>query len=169
MTTLRALGFLPRSAISWFIDHPFDLFSCRSSYNSGTQTGEETPNEYPRRASRQVHPPPPPLAITAFPAYHLTLTQQSRNYFADIRSGVKNNAENRPHIRVREHRGTMYIDDGRETIFSCTAYGHSARCVLLELHDAGYDVRKWMEKRTRGGYDNWPYQSNPSPPEDKYK
>ena len=109
-------------------------------------------------------PPTVPLS-TFYPDYELTEAQANRTYYKEIKArALSASGVYRFDISVSESRRSIVVRDGSTIVFKCSKYGTAPRCVLLELHDCGYNIPAWLKKRNEGGFDNWNYKSIRSPP-----
>lgn len=130
---------------------------------SGTQTPAANASGDTARAVPYIPLPPPVPLPTFYPDYELTEAQANRKYYKEIKArALIASGINR--FDISESRQSIVVRDGSTIVFKCSKHGTAPRCVLLELHDCGYNIPAWLTKRNEGGFDNWNYQSTRSPP-----
>ena len=56
---------------------------------------------------------------------------------------------------------------GKDAVFRCKATGVAPRNLLIEMHTTHYDIPKWLEKRSQGGFSNFNFSVEHSPPSKK--
>lgn len=129
---------------------------------SGTQTPAANASAETASAVPSI-PLPPTVPVSAvYPDYELTEAQANRKYYKEIKARALS-ASGVYRFDVLESRRSIVVRDESIIVFTCSKYGTAPRCVLLELHDCGYKIPTWLNKRNEGGFDNWNYKSIRSP------
>lgn len=129
--------------------------------DSGTQTPTVNASGDTARAGPFIPLSPHVPLSTLYPEYELTESQANRKYYKELKARAL--IASGEHRFESESQHSIVFRERNTIVFKCSKYGTAPRCVLLELHDCGYNIPDWLEKRSEGGFDNWNYRSITSP------
>jgi hypothetical protein len=141
--------------------------AARSSRRAGSSESASVHSLPPSESSSHLSPPPSCVEITSYDYYEPR--GQRDDYFNTF---VRNFKEYNPHDQTYKFsqnltRDYITIFAGRDAIFRCKATGVAPRNLLIEMHTTHYDIPKWLEKRNQGGFSNFNFVVEQSPPSKK--
>ncbi len=101
-------------------------------------------------------PPPREGVLTNYVGYNFSRAgQETRKYFNEVSKGIRGVYGQRDRYSAVKTGSHFKIKDGNNVIFSCSNQNFCARNLLLELHDARFDIPTWLENRNNQVYDTW--------------
>lgn len=139
----------------------------RSSRQGGGSDAASVQSLVPSESSSHLSPPPSGVEITPYEDYELPGHRD--DYYTTL---VKNFKERNPQDETYKFsrnltRNYITIFAGKDTIFRCSATGIAPRNLLIEMHTSQYDVPSWLGRRSQGGFSNFNYAVEKSPPSKK--
>lgn len=69
----------------------------------------------------------------------------NRKYYKEIKARALT-ASGMDRFDVSESQHSIVVRDGNTIVFKGSKYGTAPRWVLLELHDGGYNIPRWLKR-----------------------